>query len=76
MFVWYDDPQGKWIIRNYRNWNIKELRILLPCLGQGNIDGLVQERRNSIANALELRLSFTNASMILGCFVLDASQED
>ena len=24
------------------------------------IDGLVQERRNSIANALELRLSFTN----------------
>ena len=27
------------------------------------IDGLVQERRNSIANALELRLSCTNPSM-------------
>ena len=27
-----------------------------------NIDGLVQERRNSIANALELRLSCTNPS--------------
>ena len=26
------------------------------------IDGLVQERRNSIANALELRLSYTNPS--------------
>ena len=26
------------------------------------IDGLVQERRNSIANALELRLSCTNPS--------------
>ena len=28
------------------------------------MDGLVQERRNSIANALELRLSSTNPSMI------------
>ena len=26
-------------------------------------DGLVEERRNSIANALELRLSFTNPSI-------------
>ena len=25
-----------------------------------DIDGLVQERHNSIANALELRLSYTN----------------
>ena len=29
---------------------------------QSQIDGLVQERRNSIANALELRLSCTNPS--------------
>ena len=29
---------------------------------QEHIDGLVQERRNSIANALELRLSCTNLS--------------
>ena len=28
-----------------------------------HIDGLVQERCNSIANALELHLSFTNPSM-------------
>ena len=28
------------------------------------IDGLMQERRNSIANALELRLSCTNPSII------------
>ena len=27
------------------------------------IDGLVQEKRNSIANALELHLSFTNPSI-------------
>ena len=31
-----------------------------------NIDGLVQERRNSIANALELRLSCTNPSIFGG----------
>ena len=30
------------------------------------IDGLVQERRNSIAKALELRLSCTNPSMWYG----------
>ena len=28
-----------------------------------HIDGLMQERRNSIANALELRLSFANSSI-------------
>ena len=31
-------------------------------MGKGKIDGLVQERRNSIANALELRPSYTNPS--------------
>ena len=30
---------------------------------QGHIDGLVQERRNPIANALELRLFCTNPSI-------------
>ena len=30
-----------------------------------DVDGLVQERRNSIANALELRLSCTNSSICL-----------
>ena len=30
------------------------------------VNGLVQERRNSIANALELRLSCTNPSMCGG----------
>ena len=32
---------------------------------RGYIDGFVQERRNSIANALELRLSCTNLSICL-----------
>ena len=32
------------------------------CTNMDHIDGLVQERRNSIANALELRLSSTNPS--------------
>ena len=32
-----------------------------------HIDGLVQERRNSIANALELRLSCTNPSIFEFC---------
>ena len=40
-----------------------------PCRGmqcnENNIDGLVQERRNSIANALELRISCTNPSIML-----------
>ena len=33
------------------------------------IDGLVQERRNSIANALELRLSCTNPLLYTSCVV-------
>ena len=32
-------------------------------LSGGHVDGFMQERRNSIANALELRLSCTNSSM-------------
>ena len=35
---------------------------------QHDIDELVQERRNSIANALELRLSCTNPSTLYWCF--------
>ena len=33
------------------------------CCLQQDIDGIVQERRNSIANALEIRLSCTNLSI-------------
>ena len=32
--------------------------------GPYHFDGLMQERRNSIANALELRLSCTNPSIL------------
>ena len=32
--------------------------ILLEPLSERQVDGLMQERRNSFANALELRLSF------------------
>ena len=35
-----------------------------------HIDGLMQERRNSIANALELRLSYTNPSICAFCLAL------
>ena len=46
-------------IYNYRVSNVK-----MFCLNiTENIDGLVQERRNSIANALELCLSCTNLSI-------------
>ena len=33
-----------------------------------NIDGLVQDRRNTIANALELRLSCTDPSILSFCY--------
>ena len=36
-------------------------------IASDQINGLMQERRNSIANALELRLSFTNSSKC-SCF--------
>ena len=36
---------------------------------QHHIDGLIQERRNSIANALELRLSCTNPSICSRCTI-------
>ena len=39
----------------------------IPSLGR-HIDGLVQERRNSSALAMELRLSCTNQSMY-SCFI-------
>ena len=45
---------------NYFVWLRKSLKVFL---NQLHIDGLVQERRNSIANALELRLSYTNPSI-------------
>ena len=35
----------------------------IRCYSKLDIDGLVQERRNSIANALELRLSCNNPSI-------------
>ena len=38
--------------------------------GLFDINGLIQERHNSIANALELRISCTNPSMLSGCWEL------
>ena len=46
-----NDPWGSTVIGT---WKLKMM---------GYIDGLVQERRNSIANALELHLSCTNPSI-------------
>ena len=42
---------------------------------RGHGDGLVQERRNSIANALELRLSCTSPSMDLFIYITDGEYE-
>ena len=41
--------------------------LLIRCY-VNHIDGLVQERRNSIANVLELRLSWTNPSIWCWCW--------
>ena len=40
------------------------------CIGKQHIDGLVQKRRNSIANALKSRLSWTNSSICDGAHPL------
>ena len=42
----------------YRHDDLNNVNLLLV-----HIDGLVQERRNSIVSALELRLSCTNPSI-------------
>ena len=47
------------------------------CRDRQHVDGLVQERRNSIAKAMELRLSCTNPSMCYCSFIwiyLDENQ--
>ena len=44
-------------------WVIVGLDTGLMLMRRRNIDGSVQERRNSIANALELRISCTNPSI-------------
>ena len=41
------------------------------CLNNSRIDGLVQERRNSSALAMELRLSCTNLSVYSGMNNID-----
>ena len=49
--------------RNF-NWSVmsRDLFTEEMLVAQISIDGLVQERRNAIANALVLRLSCTNPS--------------
>ena len=46
----------------YLHTMILSLYLCAECIFRLQIDGLVQERRNSIANAPELRLSCTNPS--------------
>ena len=52
-----------WIFRNRLQWNWTFRNRLQWIFNQNTVSGLTQERRNSIANALELRLSCTNPSM-------------
>ena len=52
---------------NYFGWKFVYLDLIFTCFLQLTIiDGLVHERCNSIANALELRLSCTNPSKSSG----------
>ena len=46
----------------FNNWQLFVSYIRQDNACRRQIDGLVQERRNSIANALELRLSCINPS--------------
>ena len=50
---------GKWLIYGIKQHKDNQLRSLELLVENLDIDGLVQERRNSIANALELRLTCT-----------------
>ena len=62
-------PPTQWCWRHYWASNITVVDVVVCTEGScynlppaDEINGLVQERRNSIANALELRLSCTNPS--------------
>ena len=56
MLCLMDSWMGQWIITKYR--------ISIYTDGRRHVDGVVQERRNSSALAMELRLSCTNPSML------------
>ena len=70
-----DSPHKRSVLQNFDVFSVVGLHRLLNkhlncqrfdmpwCSGDNNIDGLVQERRSSIANALELHLSCTNPSI-------------
>ena len=69
---WYCHDKG-WV-KSYRNkiltiafWFSWETLHYINHYHWGNIDGLVQERCNSIANTLELHLSCTNPSISTCC---------
>ena len=51
------------LIQQSHRTNVITDHVLFILISHHYIDGLVQERRNSIANALELRLSCTNPSI-------------
>ena len=63
-----------WTCCDIRNALIYSLYIdglvLEKCYSIFRLDGLVQEKRNSIANAMELRLSCTNVSNGVTSFLL------
>ena len=72
----YSISRPQWIHQNYHSKYSKshfhaklnsKLHSKEPTVHIPHIDGLVQERRNSIANSLELRLSSTNPLIQNGC---------
>ena len=73
--IWYDHNKTNHNKTMHILWNIFSLQDKVRVLSYAvefnyELDGLVQERHNSIANALELRLSCTNQSKWLICFKL------
>ena len=63
---WWLAIQAVWVMRQESRWQPGQNRVvntngLWP--PQAHLDGLVQERRNSIASAMELCLSCTNPSI-------------
>ena len=76
LLTWFLGPNFSVILFKYYTFSFKKMHLKMSsgkwrpfCLGLNELNeihlhGLVQERRNSIANTLELRLSCTNPSIL------------
>ena len=67
--IWWVIMESVWIMIKFRLMLIAMDRVGRSALD--HIDGLLQERRNSIALAMELRLSCTNPSIWLNYITIN-----